>query len=258
MPGKTKIAWCTDSWNPISGCNKVSPGCARCYAEVIAERFRGSAAYPNGFDLTYRPHLLEWPVKKTKPMMIFVNSMSDCFHKDIPLDYIQKIFDVMHRSPQHIFQILTKRPEIMRKYSVFDDSNIESLLPESLLKWSSNIWAGTSVENADYLHRIDSLRGVPAAVRFLSIEPLLGPVDNMDLTGIDWVIVGGESGNGARPMQAYWAEQIREICEEQGVAFFFKQMGGRSKDKGGNELNGKVYEDYPKSAIYPPGLNPYE
>lgn len=235
---KTGIEWTDSTWNPVSGCTKVSPGCTNCYAEKVAEDQRGSKDYPNGFNLTLRPERLEQPLKWTKPRLIFVNSMSDLFHKDVPLGYIKKVFDVMNQSGRHTFQILTKRPEIMLQLS-------------PALKWTSNIWAGTSIENSAYLKRIDDLRGVSAAVRFLSIEPLLGPIQEMDLAGINWIIVGGESGPNARPMEISWVERIQDICKEQDVPFFFKQWGGTDKYAAGRTINGELISEYPRIMVPP-------
>lgn len=211
----TKIEWTDATWNPVTGCDKISPGCKNCYAEKMAHRLQkmGQANYANGFKLTLQPHMLNHPLKWKKPKMIFVNSMSDLFHKDVPLDYIKRVFDVMNQAHWHTFQVLTKRVE-----------RIAEVAHE--LNWTPNIWAGASVEDRKYgLPRIDFLRQVPAAVRMLSCEPLLEGLGEVDLTGIHWVIAGGESGPNARPMHPDWARSLRNQCAAAGVAFHFKQYG---------------------------------
>ncbi|CAD5958479.1 DUF5131 family protein [Planktothrix agardhii] len=226
----TGIEWTDRTWNPTTGCNKVSPGCTHCYAEAITKRFTQN--FNNGFALTLHPERIEEPLKWRKPSRIFVNSMSDLFHEDISVEFLQKVFDVIHKTPHHIYQILTKRHE--RLLEVADQ-----------LEWSDNIWMGVSVENQNYVHRIDCLRKVPVSVRFLSCEPLLGPL-KLDLTGIDWVIVGGESGIKHRPMQLEWAEDIQQQCEAENVAFFFKQVGGRTPKAGGRLLEDKIWDEMPE------------
>lgn len=226
---KTGIEWTDRTWNPITGCTKISPGCAHCYAEAITQRFPNG--FPNGFDLTLHPNRLSEPLKWRKPSRIFVNSMSDLFHKDVPLDFIQEVFKVIGQAPRHIFQILTKRHD-----------RLLELAPK--LTWHENIWMGVSVENQNYVQRVDNLRQVPAKVRFLSCEPLLGPLD-LDLTNIHWVIVGGESGNKHRPMKSEWVESIRNQCQANGVAFFFKQWGGRTPKANGRLLNSVEYSEFP-------------
>lgn len=211
----TKIEWTDATWNPVTGCDKISPGCKNCYAEKMAHRLQkmGQANYASGFKLTLQPHMLNHPLKWKKPKMIFVNSMSDLFHKDVPLDYIKRVFDVMNQAHWHTFQVLTKRVE-----------RIAEVAHE--LNWTPNIWAGASVEDRKYgLPRIDFLRQVPAAVRMLSCEPLLEGLGEVDLTGIHWVIAGGESGPNARPMHPDWARSLRNQCAAAGVAFHFKQYG---------------------------------
>jgi len=222
------------TWNPVTGCTKVSPGCAHCYAERMARRLQamGQANYRNGFRLTTHPDMLTRPLQIRKPQVVFVNSMSDLFHEDLEVSFIQAVFDVIVRAHWHIFQVLTKRSARLRE-----------LAPE--LPWPENLWIGVSVENSDYIHRIDDLRAVPAAVRFLSLEPLLGPIPGLDLTGIDWVIVGGESGPRARPMCAEWAREIRDACIAQGVPFFFKQWGGARKKAAGRMLDGRTWDEMP-------------
>lgn len=216
MGKESNIEWTDATWNPVRGCTKISPGCKNCYAETFAERWRGIPGHPfeQGFDLKLVPHKLNEPKKWKEPKKIFVNSMSDLFHKDIPFEYIQQVFEVMRETPHHIYQVLTKRPEIMRQFC-------QEFYPEPL----QNVWLGTSVENSTYVLRADCLKNIPAAVRFLSIEPLLGEIDFIDLKGIDWVIVGGESGPKARPMHPDWVRKIRDLCVESDTAFFFKQWG---------------------------------
>jgi protein gp37 len=224
----TGIEWTDKTWNPTTGCTKVSPGCIHCYAETITKRFR----FANGFDLTLYPQRLTEPLKWRTPIRIFVNSMSDLFHEKVPLDFIQSVFQTIEKTPQHTYQILTKRPE-----------RLVELAPH--LQFHKNIWLGVSVESQDYISRIDLLRQVPANVRFLSCEPLLGSL-YLDLTNIDWVIVGGESGEKHRPMNIEWAKDIRDQCRRSKVAFFFKQVGGRTSKAGGNLLDGRKYLEFPQ------------
>jgi len=235
MSDNSKIEWTDATWNPVTGCTKVSPGCKHCYAETFAERFRGVKGHPyeQGFDLKLWPERLEIPLAWKRPRMIFVNSMSDLFHKDVPLEFIQRVFQSMSQARQHIFQVLTKRAE-----------RLEELAPH--LKWPANVWMGVSVENQDYVWRIDHLRKVKAAIRFLSVEPLLGPVE-LDLTGIQWVIVGGESGPGARPMNEAWVTSVRDQCLAADVPFFFKQWGGVRKKQHGRELKGRTWDGMPNT-----------
>lgn len=231
----TQIEWTDKTWNPVTGCNKVSPGCKHCYAEVMAARLKamGQPNYRNGFELTLQPQNLELPLRWKKPQTIFVNSMSDLFHKDIPLDYIRQVFSTMERAHWHRFQVLTKRAE-----------RLEELAPS--LPWPENVWMGVSVETEKYAYRIDHLRRTPAKVKFLSLEPLLGPLPNLDLRGIGWVIVGGESGPGARPMEASWVIDLRNQCLAAKVPFFFKQWGGVNKAKTGRSLEGRIWDEMPK------------
>jgi protein gp37 len=228
------IEWTDATWNPVTGCTKVSAGCKNCYAERMAKRLQamGVAQYRDGFRLTLQPKMLDLPRRWRRPRRIFVNSMSDLFHKDVPLEYIQRVFRVMNECPQHVFQVLTKRPEIAAAFA-------------EELSWSDNIWMGTSVENALVLHRIESLGKVPAAIRFLSIEPLIGPLPKLPLDGIHWVIVGGESGPGARPVNPEWVRQIRERCLTNDVPFFFKQWGGFQKSRTGRCLDGRTWDGMP-------------
>ena len=231
----SQIEWTQSTWNPVTGCTKISEGCANCYAERMAKRLQamGQANYTNGFNVTVHPHVLEHPLKWKKPQTIFVNSMSDLFHEDVPLEFIQQVFDVMTHASWHTFQILTKRAE-----------RLADLAP--LLNWPENVWMGVTVENAACAGRIDNLRRVSAATRFLSLEPLLSPLPNLDLDGIDWVIVGGESGPGARPMAEPWATDLRDQCRRARVPFFFKQWGGKNKKKAGRILEGKTWDQMPQ------------
>jgi protein gp37 len=234
MAQQSSIEWTESTWNPVTGCTKISPGCAHCYAERMAKRLcaMGQARYRRGFKVTLQPNLVEVPLRWKRPRMIFVNSMSDLFHKDVPAEFIAECFAVMQRATQHTFQVLTKRPERAAELA-------------SHLPWPSNVWMGTTVENFDYLHRIGALTQIPAVVRFLSLEPLLGPIPQLPLKGIHWVIVGGESGPGARPMQSEWALQIRNRCLEYRTPFFFKQWGGVHKSSTGRELDHRVWDEMP-------------
>ncbi|HOS00120.1 MAG TPA: phage Gp37/Gp68 family protein [Prolixibacteraceae bacterium] len=233
----TKIEWTESTWNPITGCTKISSGCKFCYAEIMARRLRamGQEKYKNGFRLTLHPETLREPYLWKKPKMIFVNSMSDLFHKDVPVDYIQNIFNVIKDNPHHVFQVLTKRADILRYY----DS-------EGFLEWPHNLWMGVTVENADVIYRIDHLRNTGARVKFLSCEPLLTAIPDMNLQNIDWVIVGGESGRTPRPIKPEWVEQIKLQCQNHNTAFYFKQWGGTNKKKNGRLLDGKEYNEMPK------------
>ncbi|RKY03802.1 MAG: hypothetical protein DRP56_10800 [Planctomycetota bacterium] len=237
MATQSAIEWTESTWNPVSGCTKISAGCLNCYAERMAKRLKamGQSRYKHGFKVTLHPEALKEPYRWKKSRVVFVNSMSDLFHEKIPLAFIQKVFTVMNENPQHTFQILTKRSERLRELS-------------PLLNWSSNIWMGVTVEDNDNTHRMDDLRVVPATVKFLSIEPLLGAVPGMNLEGIDWVIVGGESGPGARPMQEGWVLQIKDQCDDASVPFFFKQWGGVNKKKAGRLLLGKTWDAYPEKS----------
>jgi protein gp37 len=228
------IEWTEATWNPVTGCTKVSAGCKNCYAERMSRRLKamGKPQYRNGFKLTLQPDALQLPSKWKRPRVIFVNSMSDLFHKDIPTEYIQRVFQVMNDCPQHTFQVLTKRPERAAELA-------------SVLKWTPNIWQGTSVENLLVLWRIRDLVRVPAETRFLSIEPLLGPLPKLPLEGIHWVIVGGESGPGARPIEKAWVRQIRDRCVLNNVPFFFKQWGGVNKKKSGRVLDDREWNEMP-------------
>ena len=233
MADRSSIEWTDATWNPVRGCTKISPGCKNCYAERFAERFRGVPGHPfeQGFDLRFVPKALELPLQWKKPRRVFVNSMSDLFHEDVTDDFIRQVFDVIQKAPQHQFQILTKRAERL------------STLQNSVIP--GNVWLGVSVENADYRWRIDHLRTVPAKIRFLSIEPLIDSVGRLNLNGIDWVIVGGESGPHARPMDVAWVREIREQCQESQVPFFFKQWGGVRKHRTGRTLDGQTWDGMP-------------
>lgn len=240
MSDNSPIEWTNATWNPVRGCTKVSPGCKYCYAERFSERFRGVPGHPfeQGFDLRLVPDSLELPQRWRVTRLIFVNSMSDLFHEGVPDDYIGRVLDVIAASPQHQFQILTKRAE---RLASFAD---EYSLPP-------NAWFGVSVENAEYAWRIEHLRKIPSRVRFLSIEPLLGPLDDLDLSGIDWVIAGGESGPKARPMDPSWVRGIRELCLDADVPFFFKQWGGRRKKLAGRILDGRTWDEMPRGVPLP-------
>ncbi|CAN5847031.1 DUF5131 family protein [soil metagenome] len=228
------IEWTEATWNPVTGCTKVSPGCKHCYAKRMAERLQamGQANYVNGFQLTLQPHMLELPLTWRKPQTIFVNSMSDLFHPGVPLTFICRVFDVMEKANWHRFQVLTKRAERLVELN-------------SKLDWPSNVWMGVSVENDAYLNRIDSLRGCGARTKFLSLEPLLGPLNELNLREIDWVIVGGESGPAARPVDPNWVIDIRDQCLRAEVPFFFKQWGSQNKKKAGRLLEGRTWDEMP-------------
>lgn len=235
MAQNSSIEWTEATWNPVTGCTKVSPGCKHCYADRMAKRLQamGQARYRNGFALTLQDDVVELPLRWKKPKRIFVNSMSDLFHRDVPLEYIRRCFEVMEQASQHTFQVLTKRAE-----------RLEEVAEE--LPWPDNVWIGVSVENEDYTWRIGHLQAVRnARVRFLSVEPLLGPIRRLPLQGIHWVIVGGESGPGARPMQEEWVTTIRDRCLKYDVPFFFKQWGGVNKKRTGRDLEGETWDGMP-------------
>jgi len=238
MAQTSQIEWTDATWNPVTGCTKISAGCDNCYAERFSERFRGVPGHPfeNGFDLTLRPKRLSQPLSWKKPRMIFVNSMSDLFHKSVPSDFIEKVFQTMEAADWHVFQVLTKRSSLMRKYVNARYKN--DPVPE-------HIWLGTSVEDRTKSSRIKHVQDTNATVRFLSIEPLIGPLGDLDLKGIQWVIVGGESGPNARPMQLAWARSVRDQCIDQNIPFFFKQWGGYRPKSGGRELDGKEWNEFP-------------
>jgi protein gp37 len=240
MSDGSTIEWTDATWNPVTGCTKITRGCDNCYAERFSERWRGIAGHPfaNGFDLTLRPERLEQPLKWKRARMIFVNSMSDLFHKDVPKAFIDRVFDTMEAADWHKFQVLTKRSSLMRRY-LRDRYGAE--------RGPAHIWCGVSVEDAKAAARITHLRQSPAGVRFLSIEPLIGAVGKVNLEGIDWVIAGGESGPGARPIHLEWVREIRDQCQAQKVAFFFKQWGGIRPKSGGRELDGREWSEFPQA-----------
>lgn len=234
---QSKIEWTGKTWNPVTGCTKISEGCRNCYAERLSKRLKGmgNPSYLNGFELTIQPRMLAKPLEWKKPSLIFVNSMSDLFHKDVSLDYIKDVFRVMKQAHWHEFQVLTKRSDRLKQLS-------------AELEWPENVWMGVSVENQAVVNRIDDLRSTGAQTKFLSIEPLIGEIGQLDLEGIDWVIVGGESGTDARPMDASWVRDLRDQCSEASVPFFFKQWGGVNKKVTGRVLDGQTYDEYPSRA----------
>lgn len=246
MSLNSQIEWTEATWNPVTGCTQISPGCANCYAKTFAERFRGVSGHPYemGFEVTLRRDRLDQPLSWKKPQLVFVNSMSDLFHERVPDEFVRQVFDTMKAAHRHRFQLLTKRPE-----------RLVEMAPS--LPFPKNLWVGVSVENQRWTSRIEELRKIPAAVRFLSCEPLLGPLE-LNLVDIDWVIVGGESGHHARPMKAEWAREVRRQCEAQGVPFFFKQWGTydaagvrRGKSKSGRILDNQVWDGLPREALSP-------
>lgn len=235
MAGKTKIEWTECSWNPITGCTKISDGCAHCYAATLTRRLVAmhNPRYKNGFNVTVHEDLIELPKKWKAPRKIFVNSMSDIFHESVPDDIILRIFSTMNACPQHIFQVLTKRPERLAQLN-------------DRINWTPNIWMGVTIENNKYLYRADLLRKCNAKLRFISAEPLIGEINDINLEQIDWLIVGGESGSQARPMDISWVRALRDKAQTEKVAFFFKQWGGTVKKKTGRVLDGQTYDEYPK------------
>jgi protein gp37 len=237
MADRSAIEWTEATWNPVTGCSKVSPGCAHCYAETLSLRF-GRSRHPwlpahAAENVVLHPERLDQPLRWRRPRMIFVNSMSDLFHELVSLPYIQRTFEVMTAADQHVFQILTKRHE-----------RLVELAPS--LAWPENVWMGVSIENYRWAERADALRQVPAAVRFISAEPLLGSLANLDLSDIDWLIAGGESGARARPVDIRWIRELRDKCQREGAAFFFKQWGGRTAKSGGRELDGRTFDQMPR------------
>lgn len=236
MANNSAIEWTESTWNPLTGCTKISPGCKNCYAERMAHRLQamGQPNYRNGFQLTIHEHVLDLPLHWKQPQMIFVNSMSDLFHEDVPLDFILRVFDVMTRANWHTFQVLTKRSARLRK------------LDKQLL-WPENVWMGVSVENQAYTYRADHVRETQSKTKFLSVEPFLGPLVNLNLIGIDWLIAGGESGPKARPMEALWVTNLRDQCIAANVPFFFKQWGGVNKKKNGRLLEGRTWDELPRA-----------
>jgi protein gp37 len=234
MANNSHIEWTDATWNPVTGCSKVSPGCKFCYAERLANRLQamGQKNYTNGFEVTLQPHMLEHPLRWRTPRRVFVNSMSDLFHNEVPTTYIKQVFGVMKRAHWHQFQVLTKRSERLLQLN-------------RVLRWQPHIWMGVSVEKEEYLFRVEHLRRTGAAIKFLSIEPLLGPLHNLVLRGIDWVIVGGESGPHARPLDPAWVQEIRDRCATARVPFFFKQWGGVFKSRTGRTLDGRNWDEMP-------------
>lgn len=242
MADGSAIEWTDATWNPVTGCTKITAGCDNCYAERFAERWRGIPGHPfeNGFDLILRPERLDQPLRWKRSRMIFVNSMSDLFHKSVPFSFVDAVFDTMEASDWHVFQVLTKRSSRMRDYL---RKRYQDCAPPE------HIWLGVSVEDAKGATRIEHLRSAPAAVRFLSVEPLIGPIGPVDLSGIHWVIAGGESGPGARILNIEWARQIRDECARHEVSFFFKQWGGIRPKSGGRELDGREWNQFPVTKV---------
>ena len=235
MSTQSSIEWTDVTWNPVTGCTKISHGCKHCYAERMAKRLRdmGVEKYTGGFSVAVHESTLGDPLKWKQPRLVFVNSMSDLFHKSVPTTFIERVFDVMNRAPQHVFQVLTKRPSRVVQMN-------------DRLCWASNIWLGTSIESEQWLRRLAQLKETGAQVKFLSLEPLLGPLPHIELDGVDWVIVGGESGPGARPMEADWVRDIRDQCKRSDVPFFFKQWGGVFKKRTGRTLDNRVWDEMPR------------
>ena len=235
MGTRSSIEWTESTWNPVTGCTKVSPGCLHCYAERMARRLQamGQRNYVNGFNLTLHEHALDLPLTWKKPRVVFVNSMSDLFHKDVPLNFVLKVFDVMRSASWHTFQILTKRSRRVLELN-------------EMIDWPPNVWMGVSVENRDYSRRIDDLRQTDACLKFLSLEPLLGPLPQLNPEGIDWVIIGGESGPGARSLKEEWVIDIRTQCTLARIPFFFKQWGGVHKKRAGRMLEGRTWDEMPE------------
>jgi protein gp37 len=233
----TTIEWTEATWNPVTGCSKVSSGCLNCYAERMAKRLQamGQPNYRDGFAVRTHEHMLELPTSWAKPRMVFVNSMGDLFHEEVPVDFIVRVFEVMESTPRHTYQLLTKRAERLAEVA-------------PLLQWPDNVWMGVTVEDNERLSRVELLRGIPSALKFLSIEPLLGPLPDLNLEGINWVIVGGESGPGARPMRQDWVCSVRDACIRASVPFFFKQWGGTRKKAAGKTLEGAIWSQMPSDA----------
>ena len=234
MPARSAIEWTETAWNPVTGCTKVSHGCKHCYAERMARRLRamGAPKYRNGFSVTLHPETVALPLAWKKPAVVFVNSMSDLFHRSVPASFIEAVFDTMNRASRHTFQLLTKRPARAARLA-------------GRLTWTPNIWLGASIESERWIGRLEFLRQTGARTKFLSLEPLLGPLPGLDLDGVDWVIVGGESGPGARPMEPNWARSIRDKCLSGGTPFFFKQWGGVFKKRAGRTLDGRTWDEMP-------------
>ena len=236
MATRSKIEWTEVTWNPVTGCTKISQGCKFCYAERMSKRLKamGVQKYENGFSITVHESTLDDPLTWKRPRLVFVNSMSDLFHKSVPFSFIEAVFETMNRAPRHTFQVLTKRP---RRVALFNER----------LHWTPNIWLGTSIESERWLERLTWLKGTSAQTKFLSLEPLLGPLPDIQLDGIDWVIVGGESGPGARPMEADWVRDIRDMCLGSNVPFFFKQWGGVFKKRNGRTLDDRTWDQMPEN-----------
>ena len=235
MATLSKIEWTETTWNPVTGCTKISYGCKHCYAERMSKRLQamGMEKYRRGFEVVVHESVLQEPLKWKSPSLVFVNSMSDLFHKAVPIDFVQSVFEVMNQASQHTFQVLTKRPGRVKQI-------------DARLDWAPNIWLGTSIESERWLDRLDRLKATGASTKFLSLEPLLRPLPDLDLSGIDWVIVGGESGPGARPMDAEWVREIRDNCVDSNVPFFFKQWGGVFKKRTGRTLDGRTWDEMPQ------------
>ena len=235
MAALSKIEWTETTWNPVTGCTKISHGCKHCYAERMSKRLQamGMEKYRRGFEVVVHESVLQEPLKWKNPSLVFVNSMSDLFHKAVPIDFVQSVFEVMNEASQHTFQVLTKRPGRVKQI-------------DARLDWAPNIWLGTSIESERWQDRLDRLKSTGARTKFLSLEPLLGPLPDLDLSGIDWVIVGGESGPGARPMDAEWVREIRDNCVDSNVPFFFKQWGGVFKKRTGRTLDGRTWDEMPQ------------
>ena len=238
MAVKSSIEWTESTWNPVTGCSKISPGCSNCYAERMAKRLQamGQPNYRNGFKVTLHKHIMDIPLQWKTPQLVFVNSMSDLFHEDVPFKFIQNVFEIMGKANWHIFQILTKRSHRIIELN-------------SEIEWKPNIWLGVSVETQDYTYRIDHLKQTNAKIKFISFEPLLGHISNLNFNGIDWVIVGGESGPKSRPMHQSWVEEIQIQCKKSEIPFFFKQWGGFNKKKNGRMLNGRIWSEMPELAM---------
>ena len=234
MSTTSKIEWTEVTWNPVTGCTKISHGCKFCYAERMSKRLKamGMEKYRNGFSVTLHDYVLDEPLKWREPRLVFVNSMSDLFHKSVPTEFIQSVFEVMNQASQHTFQVLTKRP-----------SRVSQL--NGKVNWTPNIWMGVSIESEKWIDRLDILKSTDAQIKFLSLEPLLGPLPDLDLNGIDWVITGGESGPGARPMDPDWVRDIRDNCVQSEVPFFFKQWGGVFKKRTGRTLDNRTWDEMP-------------
>ena len=243
MATNSSIEWTEATWNPLTGCTKISPGCKHCYAERLSARLKamGNPNYANSFELTLHDHVVELPLTWKKPRVIFVNSMSDLFHKDVPVEFVLRVFETMRRASWHTFQVLTKRSD-----------RLLELDPQ--IVWPANVWMGVSVENDKYAYRVEDLRQTHAQTKFLSVEPLLGPLPHLNLAGIDWVIVGGESGPGARSMEETWVTGVRDQCQAAEVAFFFKQWGGVNKKRAGRLLEGRTWDDLPRQTAPLPEL----